>query len=74
MTTETLIKKLRSFLPLGPLAQEIMIEAAARLEELQEQNALLSAAVCSCNPIQVEKLVQERAEAFLRTLGKLEEV
>jgi hypothetical protein len=35
MTTETLIKRLRSFLPPGPLALEIMIEAAARLESIQ---------------------------------------
>jgi len=35
MTTETLIKKLRRFLPPGPLAQEIMMEAATRLELIE---------------------------------------
>jgi hypothetical protein len=35
MTTEQFIKRLRAFMHPGPLAQDIMLEAAAKLESMQ---------------------------------------
>ena len=61
MTTETLIKRLRSFLPPGPLALEIMMEAAARLESIQWE---LTQAIAERTPHDYGLLKEEAA--FLR--------
>jgi hypothetical protein len=61
MTTETLIKKLRSFLPQGPLAQEIMTLAAARLELMEWE---LTQAIAERAPHDYGLLKEEAA--FLR--------
>jgi len=37
MTTEELVKRLRNYMPSGPLAQSLMEEAADSLEELQQK-------------------------------------
>jgi len=61
MTTPELIKRLRNHMPPGPLAQEIMLEAAAKLESIQWE---LTQAIAERTPHDYGLLKEEAA--FLR--------
>jgi len=68
MTTETLIKKLRSFLPSGPLAQETMLEAAARLEELERDLVRLRRVTTRPEPSRLE-IAAMAMQGFIQSSG-----
>jgi hypothetical protein len=62
MTTQDLIKRLRSIMPLGPLTEEIHKTAADRLEELQRESDEARA--------EVGRLKQKLHEARIENSGQ----